>query len=578
MADEQVRIDLVADDKASAKIDDVADKVDQLDHADPTVTVGADTRDAQGDVDAFADRLNKLTDADKLVVLALRAGAAQTELKDIATELATIDAADPTVDVKLDRYAELTSELDALDSKMKGIADTSIDPDVGGKAKARFESVTEEAGKAGDAVHSMAGNAIGDFAATTTGIGPLGEAIGQLTEGVAGAEVNFKQLASAGLQMGGIAAAMFEISQYMSKIADVKAFNADQVSAFAKALGDGATAAEALQQHLADAGKIEAPQLFTAANPFASATQDVTASVVALGLTLQQYTSLVDDFRANGDQATESMKAWAQAQVDAGANMDDLNKVMTAITTSAKNLDAAEKAQAVTTKFFADTAADDYLRQIDAMNNKTRSTTTTAELFTDRIGDAARAVNDLTGELESMSGQIDRDQSLINLSNQLANVQQAAKDAMDAQAEADKARASGAKDSAEKTAAAEQAMRDYQTSINDAKQAIIQIGETAGATPVDVDSTIRKLTSGDLNGVKSDAEAYYNRNPVQMDAELRVRLLKIISAGVGAPVALAGTSTVHVTQMLPRGYRGDALGDAQRAAARSGGLYRRLPR
>src|SRR4029077_18564997 len=109
------------------------------------------------------------------------------------------------------------------------------DPDAGAgidKARARLEGLGEEAGKAQGAVHSMAGNAIGDFAATATGIGPLGEALGQLTEMATGGESSLKQLTTAGLGLGAISGAMFLVNGLMAtfqksaaEAAKIKAFN-----------------------------------------------------------------------------------------------------------------------------------------------------------------------------------------------------------------------------------------------------------------------------------------------------------------------------------------------------------------
>ncbi|HKV67681.1 MAG TPA: hypothetical protein VJN72_06295 [Gaiellales bacterium] len=226
-----------AEDDASKVLDKVADKADDLESDDVEVEVSADVDDR--DIDQFERKLDGLTDADKIVVLSLRAGNVQNELTALATDLATIDQNDPNIDIKLQEFGELSGQLDEIQSKMQDIADTSLDPDVGNKAKEKLDGIVESSGKAGDAVHSMAGNAIGDFAATTSGVGPLGEAIGQLTEGILGGEVAFGQLATAALGLGAISAAVLVLNKVMDvykkraeEAAKIKAFNEEQVKTF----------------------------------------------------------------------------------------------------------------------------------------------------------------------------------------------------------------------------------------------------------------------------------------------------------------------------------------------------------
>lgn len=67
--------------------------------------------------------------------------------------------------------------------------------------------------RSADATRSFAGNAVGDFAAATTGIGPLGEAVSQLTERLAEGQVSAKGLVTAAAGFGAIAAGMWAISQ-----------------------------------------------------------------------------------------------------------------------------------------------------------------------------------------------------------------------------------------------------------------------------------------------------------------------------------------------------------------------------
>lgn len=254
-----------ADTKAASKaIDGIETDAKGLDKLDPEVSVTADTKSAAKDVETFSTKLAKLSDADQIVTLALRAGAAQSELTQLMTDVAQLDANDPTIDVKVDRINELTGELDGLKSKIESIASTSLDPDVQGKASGRLHDIEAGAGKAGDAVHSMAGNAVGDFAATTAGVGPLGEAIGQLTEGVLGGEIAFKDLGRAALGVGAIAGGILVLNKVMSEFqkaaketAAIKTFHDDEIKGFTKSLTQGTNVLDDYVAKLKEAGKID---------------------------------------------------------------------------------------------------------------------------------------------------------------------------------------------------------------------------------------------------------------------------------------------------------------------------------
>jgi len=130
--------------------------------------------------------------------------------------------------------------------------------------------------------------------------------------------------------------------------------------------------------------------------------------------------------------------------------------------------------------------------------------------------------------------------------------------------------------------------------IDGLKSDIIQLARDAKANPAEVSSTLAKIDSGDLAGVKADAERYYQQRPVV--AQGTVDFTKVLfpsanqsgalvkptgatySLGLSGGGGAAPFSVVNVTQHLPRGWRGDALTEARRQARRSGGLYQRFSR
>lgn len=95
---EQVRVDLTAEDKASAKIDKVADAAEALEKLDPEVEITADTGRAEADVKGLRDDVERLSREDAEVVLRARVDDARAGLKALQTEMAaTREEAEQTV-------------------------------------------------------------------------------------------------------------------------------------------------------------------------------------------------------------------------------------------------------------------------------------------------------------------------------------------------------------------------------------------------------------------------------------------------------------------------------------------------
>jgi hypothetical protein len=572
VADEQLSIDVTAKDSASKVIGGIQKNVDKLDKSDPEVDITADAKKADHTVDGLKRQLDGLADDDKVIVLALRAGAATAELRDLAGDLARIDASDPDVDVKFARYAEVSGQLDALEQQMKDLGSTGA-VDVG-HVNERLDGMAASAGNAQGAVHSMAGNAVGDFAATATGIGPLGEALGQLTEGIAAGETSMRGLAVAGLGLGAVSAAMLALNAVMGHFADaseraakIKAFNDQAIKDYTASIiaarieldrlngiepvepvdptaNDHMKALAANTAELVDqwekAGKIEA------FNPVTGQVEDMTAAMARSDITAEMWADAI----MNGGVAINKLGTQAR---DAGVSEEKRLEIMQTAAAEMVKYDQAQTAAAEHNKVFArsvDTAtdaqrahtaeaaryqgqADEYARKVDRVAKK--------------MSDLAEATDDETNAYKALSDQISGDQAMLDLADQLDDVRTAGDDAYAAQAAANQAIKTNAKDATEKQREAEQAMRDYQSAVNATKQDIINLGATANATPLEISTALAKVDQGDLAGAKADAEAWSKRNPVQLSAELRVQLIRALGAGLGTvQVAAGGTSTTTV--------------------------------
>lgn len=536
----EVNFDIVATDKASKPLDQVATKAEKIEKLDPTVDVKADTRGADHTLDGFEDQLARLTDTDKAVVVALRAGAAAVELRDLAGDIALLDASDPDVNVKFERYAEVSGQLDQLETQLKELGDG------GGadmhKVSDRLDGIGESAGKAQGAVHSMAGNAVGDFAATATGIGPLGEALGQLTETAVGAEGSIAEIATAGAGMAGLAAAMYVVQGAMKSIAETKAFHQAEVDAYAKSIRETGTAVGDLTTRLTEADKVMGAPSFTNASNWlglSDSIRDVTAVLVAAGLTVEQYTELVGG-------SADDIVAWGQAQKDAGTFTNDTVEAIQLLVQAQADAKAATDASTTSSLFFYDSQravnaeGDRWTAIAQAYASTTEAAAQRQKHLADESDGVTAALQRQTLKLQSLKGEINDDQAWINLETQFDNVRQAGDDAVAAQVEANKHRGKSAQDAKADQEAAEAAMRNFETATNDAKLAVIEYGTAVlHLPPNQVVDIVTNLNGGGLD----DAE----RRLADLKRQAQIRIDFIRGSGAGflltGSTGASGTST-----------------------------------
>jgi len=363
--DPKIQIDISAKDKASEVIADVADDAKKLEALSPEVTVTADTDQAAADLKALQDR------ADDALVIRAKIDQAEGELKRLKSELASVD------DTAQATGRKLGDELE------KGTT------------------------KAGGAVHSMAGNVIGDSAAMATGFGPLGEAVGQITEGVLGGEVAFKQLLSAGLAMGAVALVAKTVTDALAEAKAVDAFNKKKVEDFTKALREGKTVIDSLNDAFRETGQIEFADQVT------GKTKDLVGVLAAANITFDEFLSKV----ALGK---DGFKAWVIANGEAIGAGNDLNAIIQAGNQFIDDRTAAEKtwtdqmivsgAQARDTKHETDMLNASYERGTDSIDHNTAATkaaTTQVDRFAEKTASADIAYRRLIGALDEQQAWAD---------------------------------------------------------------------------------------------------------------------------------------------------------------------------
>ena len=181
-----------------------------------------------------ADALNRM--ADEAVRELQRSEEAAEALR-----VALGDAAD-SVDVEgaVADLRRLGLSFDEIEADAETLADTvrrlntqKVDVDTTGAGDA-FREVSDEAGKATDATNSFVGNAVSELPGVSEAFGPLGEAVGQLTEGLLGGEVGFKNLVAAAGPIAVITAAVTAVSGML----EANARRAEEATARMELLGE----------------------------------------------------------------------------------------------------------------------------------------------------------------------------------------------------------------------------------------------------------------------------------------------------------------------------------------------------
>lgn len=541
MADKQVRIDLVAEDNASAEIKQVADLAGKLEDLDPVVDVNAETKPAQRSVDELLKTVQHLSDEDATVVLALRAGRVQNELVETLRTVEDLDASDPQVSILLQNADTARADLDKLETAITDINKTKVAPKVDSTG---IKDYTSDAGKAEDATKSFVGNAVSEIPGVADAFGPLGEAAGQVTEGLLGGEIALRGLATAALPMAGVTIAMKGLADHAKKVEEVKAFNKETVkgwaSAYREAAGDVNKMTDAMGDLAEAAGEIKVSL------GEAVGLKDFTDDIAKAGLTADQFFKLV----AEGQDA---IIEWGNASKDAGVSTEAVDGAVTAAVASIQPYNDAIKAGKVQQQLFGDSSDE----TSDAMARQTKKADELADAT-----DHARLVADKTGEaFDAMRKKL--------------NMKKEVEDLGIAIGAAALTVGSGAKVAAD--------------DILSMKQSIIDVAETAGATPIEVQSVLERLDHGDFNSVYNQVQTWANQKPVTFTLKARLEAgadIRALISGGGGRGNYNGSfgpnsATVVVNQTFPRGFRtSSAIAEAQRAAGRAGRIYMRghLPR
>jgi hypothetical protein len=479
VSDEQINIDIRANDTAGDKLDEVAGKVDKLEKASPVVDVDADTAAALDDLGDVDDAARKLDGRQTEVDVTADTGKADAELKDLADQADTLDKSDPTVDVTADTGtadADLKATLDAAQALAAADARIVVEAQIaaaqanlrelkadlnaltGGPAGAaggpmraaqvEVDGYTAATGKANDTTRGFIGNAVGELPGLAGAFGPATEAVGQLTEGALAGEASIKQLALAGGAIAGISLAIQAINDRQEAIAKTRAWRTEQVDGYVDAIRRGVDAADDLAVRLSETGKIEL-DLGALVGLDSVQVKDVTSSLAAAGVSIQQFTEAATTGAPGLDKLREALVAANVPTKEAG-------EVYAAAVQQADLFSKAQERAEVVTRVFG-TTAEETARQAALLDSETRTAKTALDILAGGAEGAQRKLDDATDAADRLRTKLsDRSAYL--------DVRDAFDELGDKAVEAWTAAEEGADD-------AERKARDHERALADVKQA-----------------------------------------------------------------------------------------------------------
>jgi hypothetical protein len=206
----------------------------------------------------------------------------------------------------------------------------------------KMAEVADNTGKASDATRSFVGNAVGELPAAAGAFGPVSEAASQLTEGLLEGEISAKNLASALGPIALVGLATTKVIGYFQQVGKTKAWESDQVEAYAEALGETADGAAAVAAALRDAEKVE----LNLGNAFGRI--DIAPALAAAGVSLAQFSEAV----AGGEAGVERL-----AEALAAAGVEDAGVILSAATQQSRLFGEAQERAAIVSAVFGDEAA-----------------------------------------------------------------------------------------------------------------------------------------------------------------------------------------------------------------------------
>lgn len=527
MSDERIELEVTLDDRASDKLGDIADDVATLEKADPEIQVTADTTAAEGDVKALGTAADQLAKDDRTIVLKAQIDAAKADLK-------------------------------ILDQQLKDLDDTST------RTGAKIGTDIEEgSGKAKSAVHSFTGEAITELPGIGDAVGPAGEAIGQMTEGLLAGEIAMGELVAAAVPLVAMVAAFKLISGYFADIEATKAFHRDQVDKWVKSLQAGETTLQGINDELKKTGEIQ----FIDDGDI----KDASDAMVRLGIDVQDFTTAVgdstrlDQWKKERDAVQDVIdKLRGKAQVggmtaeeaatwdEAGKKLADYNTVIDATVQKKKDHADADKKLRDSLELTGPDL-DKVAAATSRVGEAARLGKKPVDDFGDALDDTKDATDDVVSALDDLRGRLD-------LRSASDNAQTAIDDL-----------ATTVRDHGDDWEAVDDQIRDTQTSLLDYAQNL----KDKGLLPARVETEVAaEIDDGSYNTAKSRLDQLAGERTVNYTIKAHDDKGRPLSGGLVVGGATSFVPATNVSINMPAGARGvDVVRTLTQQTRRTGRRY-----
>jgi hypothetical protein len=542
VADEQIRIDVVAEDDASKVLDKVADEAEKLERLSPEIPVTADTDAADRALADVADEAKRLERLSPEIPVTADTSSADSALADVKSEAAALSRQDTEIVLRA-RIDDAKGALKALRDDLDQTADRADDT---AKRLDRIDGGGEGISSRGNAIADLTGplgeasSAASDFAGVFEGLGDIaGDVVGKLGGSAA-------QVAKVGQAMGvlGLAVTAGVTAWTLYQGSQKKAREeTERMTAAARKLNDALEAGDA--GAWAEGFAAEFPKALKAAE--------------SLGIGVGNMADYVQGATDVIPNLAERVKLLERAFVDAGLSEADaaektrqvvaeIDKAREAYATGRSEVGQYDRQQAELAEH-----APLYVRRTEAVTAATDEATEATERGAKTMERAARAHEIAQGKIDATGAAYDRLRGKLDIEDAYGRFNEAWLLAVDAVRR-------GSDDAAAK--------------VNSVKDAYLTLSETVGANPAEVAVTIDTISQQDLLHVKSSAERYFVQNPIM--ATVRASGATVSGGGSGSirPTSVEPAPVV-VNMSVPRGYRGDLLSDARRASRRTGRYYQR---
>jgi len=251
--------------------------------------------------------------------------------------------ADDKISADLDRIEADARALDDLTVELEVDADTS-------SAVSNMDDLDRKTDKSRSVMANFTGNATQDMAELGGVTGTAGLAVGQIGEYAAEGELSIGKMVAAAGPMAEVAFAIEQVKGQLAVLGAADAFDTAQVEKFSQAILDGKTALEALQEELAETGRVMVRELGEsglAQLGDKSVMKDVTREVLSVGLNAKTFSELA--------AGTQDLEDWGQALIDSGKNADDVRAVYIALVDARAKLNRATEETEITRQFVGTT-------------------------------------------------------------------------------------------------------------------------------------------------------------------------------------------------------------------------------